>query len=639
MNIHFTRSSRYVSLACSIAFGQLLFFGMSLTAVAQNEKSSDSNTVEAKRPNILWLVQEDLSPWLGCYGHEVQNGATPTIDAMAARGTRFSRAYVPAPVCSACRSAIIVGANQIRFGAHQHRSRRGEASLPLPEGTKTVPGLLKEAGYFCFNVGKTDYNFEHEGMYSEIPERFSSTPWKSCSDGQPFFGQIQLKGGKHNTRKFKNKIDRASVTIPADYPQDEMHREIVAEHYDSARKDDQIIGDILKRLEDDGLKDSTIVVYFSDHGANNLVRHKQQPTEGGSHVPFIITGPDPWVPAPSVRDDLVTMLDLSATTLAWAGIEQPASFEGQNLFGFAVRPREFVATARDRCDTTIERIRSIRTDRYRYTRNYLLDRVLLQPQYRDPKDYVLALRSAYADGTLDPKLAEIYFGERPAEELYDVVNDPAQMNNLVADAKYQRELERHRQLLDGWLAKGDLGAKPEPDIELTMNNQGKWGRAVNSEFERVRTDSDGDGLSDDFEKANGRDPADGKLLFTFDCGGWQTEGWVGKGIDSNIAGRQGFLDFKLDDGSGSLVRTGLRHEAMKQNGIFRIRLRCNKPIDVEVLFGETSIGTVRCEESDQFKEIGFFSPAKRGTIFESIRINLKSQPQARVELDWIKMKK
>ena len=630
----FTLLARFVSLARCVLLACLFLLATSVTADAQ-----DANSPKSKQPNILWLIQEDLSPWLGCYGHEVQAGETPTIDAMAARGTRFSRAYVPAPVCSACRSAIIVGANQIRFGAHQHRSRRGEAILPLPDGINTVPGLLTNAGYYCFNVGKTDYNFEHEGMYSEIPKNMSATPWKLCPEGKPFFGQIQLKGGKHNTRKFQNKTDRSAVTIPADYPQDEMHREIVAEHYDSARKDDAIIGDILKRLEADGLKDSTIVVYFSDHGANNLVRHKQQPTEGGSHVPFIITGPDPWVPAPSVRDDLVTMLDLSATTLAWAGVKQPESFEGQDLFAFAVQPREFVATARDRCDTTVERIRSIRTDKYRYTRNYLLDRVLLQPQYRDPKDYVLALRTAYADGTLDPKLAEIYFGERPAEELYDVGKDPAQMNNLVDDPNMQKELQRHRELLDGWLAAGDLGEQAEPDIELKMNNAGKWGRAVNVEFERVRTDSDGDGLSDDFEAANGRDPADGKLLFTFDCGGWQTEGWAGEGIRSNIAGKQGYLEFELDEGSGSLVRTGLNVEAAKNGGKFRIRFRCDQPTELEVFFGENSLGKVRCEKTAEFKELELLNPTARDATYDSIRIKLDSKPQANVEFDWIKISK
>lgn len=592
--------------------------------------------VTMKKPNILWLYQEDLSPWLGCYGYEVQKGATPNIDAMAARGIRFSRAYVPAPVCSICRSAIITGTSQIRFGAHEHRSRRGTASLPLPKTMKTIPNLLQEAGYFCFNVGKTDYNFEHVGLYPNIPKKNRMTPWRECPKDKPFFGQIQLKGGKHNTTKFANKVDRSLVTIPGDYPQNDLYREVVAEHFDSARKDDQVIGGILKRLEQDGLAESTIVVYFSDHGANNLVRHKQQPTEGGSHVPFIIAGPDPWVPAPSVRDDLVSMLDLSATTLAWAGVEQPEWFEGQDLFGMVVKPREFVATARDRCDQTIDRIRSIRTDRFRFTRNYMLDRVLLQHQYRDNRDYLQSLRDAYAAGTLEPKLAKIYFGERPYEELYDVKNDPAQLNNLIDDPAYAKEVAQHRKLLDHWLAKGDTGAGQEPDIELEMADNPKWGRGLNAEFERIRKDSDGDGLSDDWETLTGRDPSDGKLLFSFDCGSWQTEGWNGKGKLTNIAGRQGYLEFQLMAAKASLERKGLQLARKRNTGPVQIKISASKPAKMKMFVNGKQHGQVNLDAGPhRVVALGEFD--QRADVINSIELVFESEPKTQIEIDWIKI--
>ncbi len=591
--------------------------------------------INKKQPNILWLFQEDLSPWLGCYGYEVQQGQTPTIDAMAAGGVRFSRAFVPAPVCSICRSAIITGANQIRFGAHEHRSRRGKAVLPLPNGMKTIADLMTEAGYFCFNVGKTDYNFEHSKVFASIPKPLTKTPWRARPDGKPFFGQIQLKGGKLNTTKFKNKTDRTKVTIPADYPQNALYREIVAEHFDSARMDDGIIAGILDRLKADGLLDSTIVVYFSDHGANNLVRHKQQPTEGGSHVPFIITGPDPWVPAPSVREDLVSLLDLSATTLAWAGVAQPKWMEGQNLFGEKIVPREFVATARDRCDHTIDRIRSIRTDRFRYTRNYMLDRVLLQPQYRDPKDFVKDLRESYADGSLDSKLAEIYFGERRAEELYDVVDDPAQLNNLINDPAYSAEVARHRRLLDGWLAQGDSGEGDEPEIELEMADNEKWGRGVNPEYEAIRTDSDGDGLSDQWEVNNDRDPEDGKLQFEFDCGGWQTEGWKSSGKVTNIAGRQGFLDFDLIEGTGSIERGGLGLKP-KNVGTVKIRLRCSRPTELTWSVNGATLTREKLSSSTLLKEVILQQESSGSDKIETLRLDFDSQPGATIEIDWIR---
>ncbi|MDA7905300.1 sulfatase [bacterium] len=591
-----------------------------------------------KQPNILWLFQEDLSPWLGCYGYDIQKGQTPTIDQMASTGVRFSRAYVPAPVCSICRSAMITGANQIRFGAHEHRSGRGDASRSLPDGMCTIVDLMKAEGYFCFNVGKTDYNFEHAGLFSEIPKVQRLTPWRVAPKGKPFFGQIQLKGGKINTTKFQNKTDRDSVTIPGDYPQNDIYREVVAEHFDSARMDDGVIGKILSRLADDDLIDSTIVVYFSDHGANNLVRHKQQPTEGGSHVPFIITGPDPWVPAPSVRDDLVSMLDLSATTLAWAGIKQPSWMEGQNLFSEKFIPREFVATARDRCDQTIDRIRSIRTDRFRYTRNFMLDRVLLQPQYRDSRIFVQDLRDGYAKGTLDPKLAKIYFGERPAEELYDVVNDPAQLVNLVDDAQYEKELKRHRKLLNRWLDNGDTGAGNEPAVELRMADNEKWGRGVNSEYESIRKDQDGDGISDDWEQLNQRNPADGKLQFEFNCGGWQNEGWKPYGRLTNICGSQGFLEFDLITGTGSITRQDLKATPDNNRSLI-VTIRTSNDLSLTAFANQTKLtGTIQLKKAKEYQSVKIPLDAlwKNHSELKSIKLNFSGDKNTTIEIDSIR---
>jgi arylsulfatase A-like enzyme len=548
-----------------------------------------SSATAAPRPNILWLFAEDTSPWMGCYGDPINAGQTPNIDSLAARGVRFSRAFVPAPVCSACRSALMGGQNQIRFNAHEHRSSRGPAKIALPEGMKLLPQLIKESGYYTFNLGKTDYNFvwDQADTYSLLKRSRDDVPWKELQQNQPFFGQIQTVGGKHNTDQFpaSRKVDPATVTVPADYPQNQLYREVVAQHYDAIRKDDDFIGTVLAELREAGLAENTIVVYFSDHGANHLVRHKQMPTEGGLHVPFIIAGPDPYVPAPSVRDDLVNLLDLSATTLAWAGVDIPDWYEGQFLFHEERVPRRYVASAKDRLDHTIDRVRTVRTDRFRYTRNFKTDRILLQPQYRDGRPPVVNLRELYARGELDPKLTEIYFGQRPAEELYQVQDDPAQLHNLVEDPASADELARHRKLLEQWLARGDAGAVEESHKELAYQARGhKWGEGVNPEYEVVREDRDGDGLSDDWEEINGRDPRDGRLLFTFDCGGWQTEGWqVAAGKLGNLAGYQGFLEFPLPRGVGTMLRDGLQLPAARNSGYLAVRLRSSQPVELIAL--------------------------------------------------------
>ncbi|MCH2182521.1 MAG: sulfatase-like hydrolase/transferase [Mariniblastus sp.] len=619
---------------CVLAPGSLLAASLGSAAGAEED-----------RPNILWIFQEDTSPWIGCYGSEANRGATPRIDQMAADGIRFSRAFVPFPVCSSCRSSMMLGANAIRFGAHEHRSRRGQEKTYLPPGMKTITELMREAGYFTFNVGKTDYNFAEagDGIYAKIPKEDTKTPWRQRAEGQPFFGQIQLKGGKTNTTRTPppEKTDPAIVTVPADYPQNAMYRELVAQHHDAIRCDDKIIGNILDRLKADDLLESTIVVYFSDHGANNLVRHKQMPTEGGLHVPFIVLAPSRWVAVPgrgTVRDDLINTLDLTATSLAWAGIDLPDWCEGQDLFADDFQPRTFVAGAKDRLDHTIDRVRTIRTDRYRYTRNYFLDRVFLQPQYRDNRPFLQSLRQAYEEGTLDPKLAEIYFGERPAEELYDVVQDPAQINNLAGDPNFAKILADHRQLLDGWLAQGDLGAGDEPDEELAMNGEmKKWGTGVNPEYERIRSDSDGDGLSDTWEKVNGRDPDDGQLLFTFDCGGWQTEGWQSRGNTTNLAGYQGFLDFELLTGEATLERTGLKLDMAKNRGSLAIRARSEHDAELKFSANGKLVGAIRIPAGSDYQEYRLPLKNQTGEAINRLQLGFSSQPGTTVGIDSIRV--
>ncbi|MEM8667190.1 MAG: sulfatase [Planctomycetota bacterium] len=602
----------------------------------------------ADRPNILWLFAEDTSPWMGCYGHEVNKGQTPNIDGLAESGVRFSRAFVPAPVCSPCRSAMMGGQNQIRFNAHEHRSSRGPAKIYLPEGMKLLPQLMKEIGYFTFNLGKTDYNFlwNEKETYSLLRKSRSPVPWEDLKNNQPFFGQIQTAGGKNNTTKFPadRKTNPNEVTVPPDYPQNELYQQVVAQHYDAIRKDDDFIGEVLKGLKEAGLADNTIVVYFGDHGANNLVRHKQMPTEGGLHVPFIISGPDPYVPAPSVRDDLVNLLDLSATTLVWGGVEVPDYFEGQSLFDTKFVPRSFVAAAKDRLDHTIDRVRTVRTDRFRYTRNYKTDRVFLQPQYRDRRDFLINLRELYASGELSPKLTEIYFGPRPSEELYDVKADPSQLNNLAADPNYADFLEQHRTLLDQWLAKGDWGEKEESKEEIAYQAQDhKWGTGVNPEYEAVREDSDGDGLSDRWEVVNQRDPADGKLLFTFDCGGWQTEGWAGNQDLGNIAGYQGFLDFDLQDGKASLFRNELNLDTAKNRGKLMIVGKCTSDCQIEFLAKQRGderyrkLVSLRIPAGSDLSTVSYPMPKNdswSGKI-ESLQLQLRAQPDAKVVIDSI----
>lgn len=616
---------------------RLLFSGFVLTTVAIQTASAD------ERPNILWLFAEDTSPWMGCYGYEANLGATPNIDSIAENGVMFARAYVPAPVCSACRSAMMGGMNQIRFGAHEHRSSRAkDAQLPLPNWMKLLPQLMKDEGYYTFNHGKTDYNFVWDAEVTYSDQKAPKDRWAFLKDKQPFFGQIQTRGGKINTKGLpaEKRTDPAKVTVPADYPNNEIYREVVAQHCDAIRTDDAVIGEILQKLTASGMMENTIVVYFSDHGANHLVRHKQMPTEGGLHVPFVVMGPDEYVPERGVRNDLVNTLDLSATTLAWAGIDIPTWYEGQDLFAEDFTPRNWVASAKDRLDHTIDRVRTIRTDSFRYTRNFKLDRILLQPQYRDGQQYLKNLKELYAAGELSEDHKRIYFGERPAEELYDVSKDPAQVHNLAADPVFAAELKRHRELMDAWIMNRDLGEGEEVAAALIHNGDTwKGGRGVNPEYEANRTDGDGDGFSDKWESINGRDPKDGRLFFDFDCGGWQTEGWEARGIEDNLAGFLGFLDFKLRGEGDAIVRKGLNTQPTDNDKHLHIRLKSSSELKVEVKANGNSLGTSTVSNSDEFEDLLLTldgNEAWTGMI-ESLELAFAGSAGTEIEIDRIEV--
>ena len=450
-----------------------------------------SPQVSADKPNILWVFIEDMSPWIGCYGDKINAKKTPNIDSLATRGVRFTRCYVPCPVCSPCRSAMITGAYQTTTGIHNHRSSRSKAgAIHLPKGITTVPQIFRKNGYDTFNSGKEDYNFvfKTSELYSIEGRKRDLAAWRKLSGKRPWFGQIQLAGGKSNTRKWTDKVDPASVTPPPYFPNNALFRKWHAHHYDTVRQTDDDTRRIIENLKADGLLENTIIFWFTDHGNNHSLRAKQFCTEAGTHVPLIILGPDKQHLKPgTVRADLTSTLDIAATSLALAAIDIPGYFDGVNLFGSEFKPRKHVISARDRCDYTIDYIRSVRTDRYRYIRNFLTDRPLLQPQYRDNRDYTIFLRKAHQAGTLPPLVDKIFFGPRPREELYDLQQDPHEIRNLAGDPALQKVLQEHREILANWQKRtDDKGQYPESDAGLReVLNQWK-DKCVNPEYDRIR---------------------------------------------------------------------------------------------------------------------------------------------------------
>ncbi len=452
------------------------------------------------KPNVLWIYLEDVSGWFSCYGDKVIE--TPNIDALAEDGVRFDRFYTSAGVCSAMRSGTIVGMMQTTIGAHNHRSCRatfrgksmGEYDKNvLPEGVKPVPQIFKEAGYYTFNegTGKDDFNFEWDipTLYDraskpEFKGAKDGTDWSGRKEGQPFFGQIQLMGGKYR-KGVKKVTDRAAVPVPPYYPDVPEVREEIAFHYDCLLKTDEEVGKIVAALKRDGLYDNTYIFMFSDHGYK-LHRHKQMLYEGGIRMPLTVTGPK--IGGKSVRDDLISSIDIAPASLALAGLPIPETMEGNNFMAHGFDKRNYVISARDRCDYTIEKIRAVVTPKFKYLRNYTDDRPFMQPTYKDGWEVTKKLRAMMAAGEMN-ETQMIFFdpdGKEP-EEFYDLDNDPHEINNLAKDPKFADELERHRQILAEWIAEtGDKGQAPESDIGLLCALK-RWGdKCVNPEYDRVR---------------------------------------------------------------------------------------------------------------------------------------------------------
>jgi N-sulfoglucosamine sulfohydrolase len=419
------------------------------------------------RPNVLWIFVEDMNDWLGCYGDRIAK--TPNIDKLAARGAMFRRAYMPAGVCSPTRSAVITSCWQTSIGAHNHRSSRGSDLIPLPNGVRPLPAILKEAGYYTFNFGKTDYNFSHDSneLYDSHKgsmnfDRIGSPAklWRPAqAQKKPFFGQIQLRGGKNRA---KQTVDPAIVEVPPYYPDVPLVRAEIAHHYDVIQKTDDEVGKILDQLKKDELLDNTIVFFFSDHGYR-MHRHKQFLYEGSVRVPCIIAGPSITT---ATRDDLISGIDIGATTLALAGLTPPEWMQGRDVMHKDFL-RQFVISARDRCDYTIDKIRAVTTNRYRYIRNFLTDRPYMQPQYRDSRPVTKLLRNMVKNGELSKTQMLFYGPDRPSEELYDLQTDPHEIVNLSASPAHRQELERHRKLLANWITStNDLGQLPESEAGL-----------------------------------------------------------------------------------------------------------------------------------------------------------------------------
>ena len=429
--------------------------------------------IAAERPNIILIGAEDISPDLGCYG--CKDAITPNLDAFAAQGARFTKAFTHAPVCAPTRSGMITGQYPTTMGSHHMRSKL--VNIPA-----TYVDHLRKAGYFVAWPtvnGKTDFNFD-------VPKKFADTNANWVKDpsvlpkDKPFFAYVnytvthesQARAApaayqKNIARLKPEQIhDRAKVQLPPYYPDTPAVRECVAKYHDNITATDYLVGDVLK-LIDEQKWENTIVIFFGDHGAG-MPRGKRTPLDSGLRVPLLVRWPGHIKPG-TVRDDLTCFLDLAPTFLTLAGAEVPKEMVGRCLVGEKqAKPPEYVFAARDRMDEAPDRIRSVRGERYRYVRNYMPELPYAQwLNYQDEMPIMKDWRRLAFEGKLNDVQKLFFARTKPKEELYDLETDPFEVNNIAGaeSALIQKTKKAMSDALDQWIIDTkDLGEVPEKEL-------------------------------------------------------------------------------------------------------------------------------------------------------------------------------
>jgi arylsulfatase A-like enzyme len=447
----------------------------------------------SRQPNILWLTIEDTSFLFGCYGDKVAK--TPNIDRLAKQGTRFTHAFASSPVCSPARSALITGMYVGELGVGNHRS-----VVDIPNSVKGYPEYMRQAGYYCTNHTKNDFNFTDANGFARRcwDDNSNRSHWRGRAKDQPFFSIFNYVDS-HQSRTSVNSYERFQkniqsqlspdeitspdeVVLPPFYHDSPRMRKAYARVYDCVTLVDKQVGQRLQELEDDGLADDTIVVFFSDHG-QGIPRFKAYPFGLGYRVPLIVRVPEkfqdlvPLEPG-TTCDDIVSFVDLGPTMLNIAGLPIPKAMSGKPVLGPNKVRKEFFYGSLNDIGATENHSRSISDGRYMYIRNYMPHLPYAQSQmYCDSADIMRFIREDDQAGLLEGPAAEFMADTRPAEALYDMNCDPWEINNLADDPTHQATLDRMRaanremileirdlHFLHAWEIETRGGGKPAAEI-------------------------------------------------------------------------------------------------------------------------------------------------------------------------------
>lgn len=485
---------------------------MIMLAISHTALGADfTPQIQSATPNVVFILAEDMNPRLGAYGDP--NAVTPNIDALARESVLFTNAFTMAGVSAPSRAGLITGMPQHANGL-QHM-RTATFSHPYqavpPSWVKGYPELLRRAGYFTYVDTKTDYQFskgpadigpftlwDAHGNYGNIEDLKVPPAWQNVDlQGKPFYinlnPQITHESGiftqENAPEAFKAlpvmwdklrafytlpDIDPAKLKLDPYWKDTPEVRQELALFYKNISVMDQQVGNIIKRLKDDGLWDNTIVIFAADNG-DGLPRHKREGYDSGTHVPLIVHVPDKFRPAGWKQDGqkderLVSFEDLAPTILGFTRTAIPSYMKGINLAADNAPQRELVFSSRGRMDDISLRSYFVRDSRYQYVQNVDKTPNGAQIAFRDALVTTRTLNDALKKGTLTPE-QESWYAPKPAEELYDLQSDPWQLHNIADQKASQPRLAEFRQKLEAWRNEtNDTSIIPEAQMVKDMQN-------------------------------------------------------------------------------------------------------------------------------------------------------------------------
>lgn len=436
---------------------------------------------KSKRPNIIWITCEDISPFIGAYGDSIVK--TPNIDKLSGEGVRFTSMYTVAGVCAPSRSSIITGMYPISIGTQHMRTRTispqfAQKGIPsyaavIPAYVKCFPEYLRMGGYYTTNNEKQDYQFEPPVTVWD--ENGPTAGYEHRRIDQPFFS-IYNFFVTHESQLFSRKdsllVDPATVNVPPIYKDTPIARRDIARLLTNIELMDRHVGELIAKLKADGVYEDSYIFFYSDHGGS-LPWMKRELLERGTHIPCIVRFPK-GANGGTVDNRLLSSVDFVPTVLSLAGVAVPPHLQGHNFLGkeglrFA---RPYVFAARDRMDELYDRVRAARDARYRYIRHYMPEQPSYQDlTYRKSVPMMQELLTLKEQGELDKNQAAWFAAPKSPEELYDVENDPYELHNLANDPNYVDKLKELRHAMDKWLEDvGDMSSIPEQQMVSTW-----WG--------------------------------------------------------------------------------------------------------------------------------------------------------------------